>query len=380
MSKKRVIKQHFIPRMILKRWSTDECYFVYNIKTKLKKDFVISQYYKDPFHDLNFYEHDNFKINEIENRLSLLENEYSQILKLIENKDKVKLTRYQNTFLRLFSFVEVYRSQSSLSRSKNLEGGIEFNNYYKNKTFDEIKLESLEQLHYLIFDIFDYNKKYATLLDEKQINFLQDLEKKIEDLIKKEKTFSEIVKIIIPKSPWEVLTINMSNIYKSQTKFIKIPESISEDFILTDSQLVEFYNENAIVRYPILTIKIINPKLAIAYIGLNYLKKINGSKESDEGFWEKIFENLFETKPEVRYVNFEKIKDESFINGDYFSGEDIYIFEPYIINNNRQVRLINAMMFSQASELVVYTKNTSIEGIIDDIDKNNIFRIENLGL
>ncbi|WP_339031074.1 DUF4238 domain-containing protein [Spiroplasma endosymbiont of Cantharis nigra] len=388
-------RQHFIPRFILKKWSDKDFYTTYDLENNIYKQYNIRNYNNDPFHIKNFYESRKMKINEIENKLTKIEVEYQNILKLIENKQIISLNRYQTKFLRLYTLIDIYRSNAALERALNLEGGIQYNNYYKNKTFEQIKEEYLSELNYLVTNIYNYSKNNISMFNEEMILRIENKINKIQKYIEEKNDFDEIFKQPYNEDLKDRIATNILDIYKANTKFISIPDAINERFLLTDAMLVEYFGDNNSKKFrlPILMIKIINPKLALAYMPLDLFDHVKVTNHVYNSFWIKVFPNLFLKNNKVEYEYGKKINDDiqihikknpnaSFLEiyDTFYSNNDKYEFEVYKLENSNQVNLINAMNLSQTSRYLIFENKEDFKKARKTMKENNIYRIENLGL
>ncbi len=388
-------RQHFIPRFMLKKWSDKDLYTTYDLENNIYKRYSIKNYNKDPFHIKNFYESRKLKINEIENKLTKIEMEFQNILKLIENKQIIYLNRYQTKFLRLYTLIDIYRSNAALERASKLEGGTQYNNYYKNKTFEQIKEEHLSELNYLVTDIYNYSKNNINMLNEEMILRVENKINKIQKYIDEKNNLEEVFKKPYNEDLKDRIVTNIFDIYKANTKFITIPDTIDERFILTDAMLVEYFGDNISKKFrlPILMIKIINPKLALAYMTLDLFDHSKVTNHVHNSFWIEIFPNLFLKNNKVEYEYGKKTNDDIHkhikknpnaslleVYDTFYSNNDKYEFEVYKLENSNQVNLINAMNLSQTSRYLILKNKEDFKKARKTMKENNIYRIENLGL
>ena len=166
--KKEKKRQHIIPKLLLK-------YFLHNKKEKLyyyqrfdsKKIKIGSIKYKSKYKDVaqvnNYYENENYKTNEIENKLSEIENYtakvFSKIVKSFEKKyEKIKLSWSENYILRLFVSLQGIRTDSVKTNALNQTGDFVFNQRYKDFSENDLKLLQLKKIDFL-YEVFNLLKE-----------------------------------------------------------------------------------------------------------------------------------------------------------------------------------------------------------------------------
>ncbi|MDE5767103.1 MAG: DUF4238 domain-containing protein [Malacoplasma sp.] len=161
-------RQHLIPKLLIK-------YFLHNKKEQLyyyqrfnSKELKIgSTKYRSKYEDVAqkeyYYENKNFETNEIENKLSEIENYigkvFSKITKSFENKcEKIKLSWSENYILRLFVSLHGIRTDSVKINALNQTGDFVFNQRYKNLGEDDLKFLQLKKIDFL-FEVFNLIKE-----------------------------------------------------------------------------------------------------------------------------------------------------------------------------------------------------------------------------
>jgi hypothetical protein len=103
MSKKK--RQHYIPKVILKKFLENKTYF--NLYNKKYNKFEIKGVSNSMFNEY-FYEHFEFPKNEVEDLLSEREKLYGELIEKIINKEKITLEDFN--LLLEFRHVTYYRS------------------------------------------------------------------------------------------------------------------------------------------------------------------------------------------------------------------------------------------------------------------------------
>lgn len=156
---KKVIKQHVLPVFEVKRFFNSENYFLYDIKNKTFKNYKLRSK-NDVLQIDKFYEFSSYKFNEIEDKLSKMENYTARIFDKIincykESKDQIKLTWSENYMIRIYFHVKSIRSKAAIDHMSELSGDSLFNSYYADKNAIEIKEEQLVLIEklYSLFSI-----------------------------------------------------------------------------------------------------------------------------------------------------------------------------------------------------------------------------------
>lgn len=392
---KKTKKQHWVPKFIIRKWSNKDEYKFYDINAKKFNIGNLRNSENDIFYYDYLYEDEKlFKINEIENGLSKIEDVFAKIIreKIINKNDKVIINRLDLKTIKLYWLIEFFRSLIKKERAYNLEGTSAHNKYFKDKTRIEIDQEFLNQLHYFVFDVFDYIKSNPGFLPEK-------LELRFNKYKNEAKQIIEGNKKISFESDNVILSSILSFNNKSCLKIIKINDKISYNFLLTDNRSVEFYGlpPSNIYAWPILTIMPISPKYAIGVLRLNDFDNTKPSIYAKGSIWYEKFPGLFEVNHKFELKNQKKFFKELskelqknpkilndklgfFLNQSlvikHSTNEDTYSYPIYELTTKDQVHLVNAMLHSQTYKYVSYLKGKDLLKAIETIKKYNIYRVE----
>lgn len=392
-------KQHWIPKFIIKKWANNKGqYKFYDNQNKRFNVGNLEKSKNDIFFREYLYENSElFEINEIEKELSKIESIFAKILKekIINNKnDEVIIDRLELKIIKLYWLIESYRSWTTTENAYNLRGTSAYNNYFSNKTKKEIDEEFLKNLHYLVFDVFDYIKNNTGFLPERLKIILEKLLKTEQPkFTKKDKS-----KVFEPDN---LLFSSIFNVnHNSCLKIIRINENINSNFLLTDSRNVQFFGTSysKIYGWPILELMPITPKYAIALLKLNIIDHRQPDIFAKDSFWDKKFPGLFVVNQEWELNQQQKFLDdwekqisknpkigedalslqdlENDLRIKYSTNKDLYYYPIYELNTNEQVHLINAMLHSQTYKYVSYVKSKDLSKAIETIKLHDIYRIE----
>lgn len=409
-------KQHWVPQFIIRKWTNNKNeYKFYDTHNKRYSSVNLADFEdskNDIFYHNWFYENQEFfEINEIEKGLSKIESDFANILqkKIITKNNKVVINRLDSKIIKLYWLIENYRSWVTPQRAYNLQGDSIYNNFYKDKTKEEIDQEFLKNLHYLVFDMFDYIKSNIGFLPKKLENeYLKQMEG-ISKLLEKyqPKTLIE-AKLLVEQYPNEfskfsvkkILNNSISIFINSCLKIIKINENISYNFLLTDCRHVQFFDKSysKLFGWTILELMPISPRYAIAFLRLNEMDKSQPSVYAKNSLWDLKFPGLFEVNHKVKLKHhhhlFSELKiklstmskeEQNELNtallhnsllNKYLTNEDLYYYSVYELTNNEQVHLINGMLHSQTYKYVAYLKGKDLLKAIETIELYDIFRIE----
>jgi phage terminase large subunit GpA-like protein len=162
-------KQHFIPNFLIKRWRNDSNEILIVDKCGIPKKISFNEN-KEYFSELFLYEVPNKKINNLEGRLSKIEEKYAQLTnKIILNINAgVTFLEYASendlALIETFNLVQVYRNS----------------NYWS--LLNENKYETLKYLE----DLIDTYFKYTGMSRKEKNEKLNLLSSKIEEIHKRE--------------------------------------------------------------------------------------------------------------------------------------------------------------------------------------------------
>ena len=154
----KVIKQHVIPVFEVKRFfNNSENYSLYDIKNKTFKNYKLRSK-NDILQIDKFYEGPMYKLNEIEEKLSKMENYSAKIFDKIincykNNESHIKLEWSENYMLRIYFHLKSIRSKAAIDNMEELNGDWLFNSFYEGKEKEEIKEEQLLSIE-KIYDLF----------------------------------------------------------------------------------------------------------------------------------------------------------------------------------------------------------------------------------
>ncbi|QEH61695.1 hypothetical protein SCHIN_v1c04980 [Spiroplasma chinense] len=375
--KKKTKKQHYIPRFVLRGFSDDGISVkVHYVLENTEKTIQINNSKAGEFWIKNLYEDEDYETNLLEDRLSLIESQIADIyIKKILKKDEIHLNRWHTKLLRLNALLDSSRAFASILVRENKKGGKIFNERNSKLTNLEIKKNFIERIKYLSFDVYDYMKKEADMLDEKGKGFISKDFHKTYEFFLGNTSYSELQESLSLKNEIEQATNSIYNLYTARTVFIRISDDLDKNFLYSDAQLVEFYGTkiSEVSRTPILWAKIINPKNAIVYVIKDIPFNNDKSVFAKETFWDLELPKIFDAKN--RFIP----KDKN--NSPYTrknSNEDQYIFDKHLLVSDRQVDLINAMFLSQAQKEVVYVDEKDLKSAFKTIKEENIYRIEDV--
>lgn len=150
------IKQHIVPKFMVRNFFPNEKYNYFNIK---EKSIGIGDLWKnDILYEENYYEHDEFEYNEIENKLAEIEDYIAKIYKKIilayeTNQTEIILTWAENYCLRINKHLHSVRSKNNIEKKKEKDGDWLFNSINKDKTIDQIKNEQIKSIN-IIYKVF----------------------------------------------------------------------------------------------------------------------------------------------------------------------------------------------------------------------------------
>lgn len=391
-------KQHWIPKFIVKKWANNKGqYKFYDNQNKKFNVGNLEKSKNDIFFREYLYENSElFEINEIEKGLSKIESAFAKILKqkIINKNHEVIINRLELKIIKLYWLIESYRSLTTTENAYNLRGTSAYNNYFSNKTKKEINEEFLKNLHYLVFDVFDYIKNNTGFLPKRlEIIWEKWLATEQPKFAKKDKS-----KVFESDN---LLFSSIFNVnHSSCLKIIKINEKINYNFLLTDSRNVQFFGTSysEIYGWPILELMSITPRYAIALLKLNILDHSQSDIFAKGSLWDKKFPGLFIVNQEWELNQQQKflaelekqLNDNPKIEENEWdlrclerdlalknsTNKDLYYYPIYELNTNEQVHLINAMLHSQTYKYVSYLKREDLSKAIETIKLHDIYRIE----
>ncbi|MDQ7982660.1 MAG: DUF4238 domain-containing protein [Spiroplasma sp.] len=409
-------KQHWIPQFIIKKWTNNKSeYKFYDSHTKSFNIGNLKDSKSDIFYRDCLYENEKlFEINEIENGLSKIERTFGIIIKekIIEQKDKIIINRLELKIIKLYWLIETYRTWVNPQRAYNLQGDFLYNNFYKDKSKEEVDQEFLQNLHYLVFDVFSYIKFNVGFLPKKLENKWQEQMQEISELLEKSHSKPLIEEEFLVNqnllefsqfSSNQILNNSISVYVNSCLKIIKIRDDIDYNFLLTDNRNVQFFGTSysKLLGLTILQVMPITPRYIIAFLRLDYIDKSQPSMFAKGSFWDEKFLGLFvvnhktelHRKKECLFELEKIINENSKIKENkknirlleqelipkYYSNKDLYYYPIYELTTKEQVHLINGMLHSQTYKYVAYSKGKDLLKAIETIKLHDIYRIEDRG-
>ncbi|WP_027063299.1 DUF4238 domain-containing protein [Mesoplasma seiffertii] len=314
MEKKKVKRsQHYIPRFFIKNWITDgNVYNYYNKKENMNKKGNIKNPNNDIFQEHYFYENELlFFINEIENKLSQMENAASLVINKIinsRNNDFLSLSRKELVILKIYVLLQKIRSKSFKKKlDKNNETNVFLNdlNYLYEKIFFPIVKENK------VFNKFEENFK------DKYVN------------------------------------LNLKYLFKdTYLNIIHLDDSIEQGFVTSDLASCRFPNDQnmAFEFFPL------SPKTAIVFVKTDNLSlpiNIFARFSKSHAIAKEIFGGKYIDKNiEYKYINKDKDKNKFSLSND-----DIFIYQVIIEQREYIVTILNFWLFNIKSNFILHSND-----------------------
>jgi hypothetical protein len=350
MNNKPVKWQHTLPRFYIKAWKNDDNTHKYvSLPDKMVRYVRIGNNPKDPFAREFYYEIEGKQLNEIENKLSKMEdkiaNVLSNVLTRVNQFKTLQISEKEMMYLYFFITLQGIRSEQYQDAMNNLKGDTLFKKSFEDSDPEKNKKMQIDNIDQM------YNTLFQDLENERDIE--------IDPFIShaKEKSYEYFF-----RQYTGMTYINIA----------KISDDIDATFLTSeviDIQLVDLQT-----RVPIITFVPISPKVVLMLMNVNFYISENDPTFAEtcglqDGlrFSKEVFEfDVWKWRDSLKFKLFSKI--------DYHRKH----IKQIIDLDKNSVDLINALFISRKPESLIFKNEKAWNDAKKYAEINNVAPIEEL--